>query len=832
MALTVLQLQVLVLVLVVVLNLVLPASASHYMSARSTYHILGVDHRGNQMVKVRTRQGFSSCGHSLYLFCSGNCGRETEIQRGTIDSSFNAPPHISQWCETETVTTRIMSSDRPFSLSSHSCCWIRTATHFSSWNVLVPVDLGTRSDTSRPNRPPLVSGLPFIRIPQNCPRTYKLLAFDPDEDRVRCRYGNQRHWECAACRRHSGFVLDEDTCTLRYENTYSSSKVRGFEMMVEDFPRSHVILSYSDGSRAYRFPLPASKSGQDRHRRWVSSTPWWQRPTTATTQRPTTAALWWQRSTIAAPWWQRPTTTAPQRPTTGWPRPATTAPWWQRQTTTARVTTSSSRLVRFNGTTASAIITPPSFIDPLSKLPLQFSFLVDPPVQSCQEGVFLPRLVYPTPHNGAAFQAEVNKEMEFRVRAEATSARINDILLSGPLNISESQNTHNEFVVRWTPIQEDLGQHFPICFAVESVGSLSGSAKQLGHYHSEMRCVRVEVVPARVITNVICSESLMRVEVEKTEYFGNNQDHFELNNAANTACQVNSNRTHIFVDVPLNSCGTQIEEDENFLYFKNEITTVDNASSLITRMHELEVQFQCQYPKNGNVSLGFTAHRDSVTVMEKGFGTFTYQSEFYPDSGFHSMIDPSQYPLEFDVGNEIFMQIQATSSINNTRLFVESCRAAPYDIPNYTPTYTIFENGCKVDPTIEIYPPEHNRQFRFSMEAFQFIGQHDQVYISCSVMMCEDGNPNTRCARGCQKSGRGKREAVSESSLHFISQGPLRLKRSAGLNEGSAMTTNLNLNLVFITGCLLAVVAMASAVFMYRAKMSKVKYQPLPTSET
>lgn len=50
MALTVLQLQLQVLVLVLVLNLVLPASASHYMSARSTYHILGVDHRGNQMV--------------------------------------------------------------------------------------------------------------------------------------------------------------------------------------------------------------------------------------------------------------------------------------------------------------------------------------------------------------------------------------------------------------------------------------------------------------------------------------------------------------------------------------------------------------------------------------------------------------------------------------------------------------------------------------------------------------------------------------------------------------------------------------------------------------
>lgn len=46
------------------------------------------------------------------------------------------------------------------------------------------------------------------------------------------------------------------------------------------------------------------------------------------------------------------------------------------------------------------------------------------------------------------------------------------------------------------------------------------------------------------------------------------------------------------------------------------------------------------------------------------------------------------------------------------------------------------------------------------------------------------------------------------------------------------MNLNLNLNLVFIAGCLLAAVAIASALFMYKAKMSAVKYQPLPTYET
>lgn len=127
--------------------------------------------------------------------------------------------------------------------------------------------------------------------------------------------------------------------------------------------------------------------------------------------------------------------------------------------------------------------------------------------------------------------------------------------------------------------------------------------------------------------------------------------------------------------------------------FKNEITTVDDREDLITRKHLLEVQFYCQYPKRGNVTLGFTAHRKNVTVWEKGFGTFTYVFEFYPNNQFQNMIEPKSYPLEYDIGSRIYMQIEATSSVNNTELFVEFCRAAPYDNPNYWQTYSIIENG-------------------------------------------------------------------------------------------------------------------------------------------
>ena len=101
----------------------------------------------------------------------------------------------------------------------------------------------------------------------------------------------------------------------------------------------------------------------------------------------------------------------------------------------------------------------------------------------------------------------------------------------------------------------------------------------------------------------------------------------------------------------------------------------------------------CQYPKKSNVTLSFTAHRNNVTVEEKGFGTFTYQFEIFTSQRFTSMIDPRSYPLEYDIGDRIYMGIEASSSISNTELFVESCRAAPYDNPSYRPTYSIIEHG-------------------------------------------------------------------------------------------------------------------------------------------
>ncbi|XP_019119063.1 CUB and zona pellucida-like domain-containing protein 1 [Larimichthys crocea] len=327
---------------------------------------------------------------------------------------------------------------------------------------------------------------------------------------------------------------------------------------------------------------------------------------------------------------------------------------------------------------------------------------------------------------------------------------------------------------------------------------------------------------------VICDESKMTVEVNKDSLKGLRENHLRLNDPT-CRLETHSNSTHVIAVVPLSGCGTLVEEDEDNFIFKNEITTrVDRGTAVITRKHRAEILFFCQYPKRGEVSLAFLANRDNIVVEEKGYGTFTYEFVLFKEE-YKKVIDPNLYPVDYEVTERIYMQIAATSSVNNTVLFVESCKATPSSNINSRPAYSIIENGCSKDSTLKHHSHSDLKKYRFSMEAFKFIGSYDQVYISCLVMMCERGNRKTRCALGCIESQRGrvKREAVAQTSRHRIYQGPIRLKRSAGSTGGPVM----NLNLVFIAGCLLAAVGVVSAAAAYKAKLSRVKYQPLPAFE-
>nr|XP_033934709.1 CUB and zona pellucida-like domain-containing protein 1 [Pseudochaenichthys georgianus] len=492
------------------------------------------------------------------------------------------------------------------------------------------------------------------------------------------------------------------------------------------------------------------------------------------------------------------------------PAPTTTSAPTTSATTTSATTTAAPTTMHHRRTIAA-----------LSKLSLLFSVQVDsysPP--SCLDGDYFPIFLAPTPSNGVNLPAFINQTLEIKVKSRAQYSTIHNLIVTGPMGSSKEKISAEEYIIKWTPTENELNDHFPICFVSEAIDEWGRV------FQSELRCVIVDV--GHYETKVTCSETTMTVEVEKSYLIRHHEDNLHLKAFGDSSCDLatRSNATHLVAVMSLNACGTFVEEKDDNIIFKNEITSA-NGLDVITRQHDVEIVFFCCYPKQTNLTLGFT-HKNPYSFQDKGFGAFTFQFEFFETQRFQTQVDSNVYPVEVYLKQRMFMQIEATTSIPNTELFVETCKASPYGNANSQISYTIIENGCMRDDTVTIYPSPRRTHFRFGMEAFEFIGAHESVYITCTVILCQTGVPGTRCSQGCiqSNSGRIRREAGTESSSHSISQGPLRLANISD-SKLSGPSMSLGMNILLVGGCFLVCGAV-----IYRSRRSRAKYMPVPSFES
>ena len=73
--------------------------------------------------------------------------------------------------------------------------------------------------------------------------------------------------------------------------------------------------------------------------------------------------------------------------------------------------------------------------------------------------------------------------------------------------------------------------------------------------------------------------------------------------------------------------------------------------------------------------------------------------------------------------------------------------------------------------------PSPTGYFRFTMEAFKFVGQ-PFVFIHCHMVICNASDTRSKCARGCGKKDRGKREVHLEGGYPLV-QGPIAVDQEA-----------------------------------------------------
>ncbi|XP_026225147.1 uncharacterized protein LOC113168344 [Anabas testudineus] len=223
------------------------SQANHYYGTVMTFTPKDTRDDGSVEVVCRYKLSFRSCTDGDQWSCaSGKCGTQI-LELNIVDEQ------AGEWCQREGVMTREVSGTTQFQLTLSGGDWISGIKNgVSNWLAVTHVDLRIRSDTGQPNQSPQTTILPALRVPSNCQRDFNFLAFDPDGDEVRCRYGDSAAQECNPCSPPSVLMISP-TCTLSFLTTSSSNEgPYAVQLEMEDFATQTIVLEQSDGVKTTR----------------------------------------------------------------------------------------------------------------------------------------------------------------------------------------------------------------------------------------------------------------------------------------------------------------------------------------------------------------------------------------------------------------------------------------------------------------------------------------------------------------------------------------------------------------------------------------------------
>ncbi|XP_075907223.1 uncharacterized protein LOC142904771 [Nelusetta ayraudi] len=419
----------------------------------------------------------------------------------------------------------------------------------------------------------------------------------------------------------------------------------------------------------------------------------------------------------------------------------------------------------------------------LCSVTVQFSLEVLPAIPSCEAGHVQPVFLSPTPMQGRVFHVPVGENFKLEAQSQAHHSSIHDFQVSGPdgmtKQFADKANGKAKLTLSWTPQGRDLHRATPVCFTAET-----------NETQSDMRCVVVVVVSESSLVqgnaSIRCAPNKIEVALEKASMPGIDMNYLKL---MDDTCSLTSNSTHIIGIMSFTTCGTQIEDTGDYIVFRNEINSFELPREVITRRRTVKIDFYCRFPKILSISSFYTLHKSDYIFTESNFGSFAFSFEIFRNSNFTNKVDASSYPVQVRLMDPIYMGIRAQSEMPNVKLFVESCKGTPDDNSNNPLSYDLVKNGCLLDETMKVYPA-NDTTYNFEVQSFKFSGNFDQVYISCTVILCDSNSPFSRCAQGCLNSpGRRRRRQVlsTETIRRSITQGPLQFigqEVPMGVNDG------------------------------------------------
>lgn len=113
-------------------------------------------------------------------------------------------------------------------------------------------------------------------------------------------------------------------------------------------------------------------------------------------------------------------------------------------------------------------------------------------------------------------------------------------------------------------------------------------------------------------------------------------------------------------------------------------------------MKKLDVPFSCVYPTSQSVSsFGFQLKQviPRLVKEEKGYGTFNVRIDLFGDSSFRRPLSDAKYPLEIEVQDRVYFEVNIDSTDPRLKVFAENCSATPSQRIDDPRRYYLLQHG-------------------------------------------------------------------------------------------------------------------------------------------
>ncbi|KAI3371614.1 hypothetical protein L3Q82_024177 [Scortum barcoo] len=267
--------------------------------------------------------------------------------------------------------------------------------------------------------------------------------------------------------------------------------------------------------------------------------------------------------------------------------------------------------------------------------------------------------------------------------------------------------------------------------------------------------------------------------------------------------------SHVSKDQYLTCGGKPPEKNFTHISYSLSLLSDPQVTGNIIRSPVIKMDYTCVYPYIRRVSLPFpVVPFSSDAVIRVDEQDATVQMMLYTD-GSYTKAYTSAPTIELRA--KVYVEVTVTEPADFFLLRVNECWATQSPQANTTEEYFLLLNGCVNDQTVSFLNVSaghsgrngESSTVRYSFDMFRFAAEPHELYLHCTVQLCEPDDLKS-CTPKCNSIS--KREAVRAHPVQgLLSYGPIRIEMPDRPQSSILMAVVLPVAVIWAVGFFLII---------------------------